>query len=103
MVPLLIAAKLALHDAMLAGGVSNVALAKRLGVDEKQVRRMINPLLNSRMSDLERALKLLGKRVEIVINDDLAVVKGGMPMTIAERLHRIGEVIKQNGHRRLGF
>src|SRR5712672_1818182 len=30
-VPPLVAAKLALHDAMLAAGVSNVALARRLG------------------------------------------------------------------------
>jgi antitoxin HicB len=36
----LVAAKLALHDAMLAAGVSNVALAKQLGPDEKAIRRL---------------------------------------------------------------
>jgi antitoxin HicB len=40
-VPPLVAAKLALHDAMLAAGVSNVALARRLGTDEKTVRRLL--------------------------------------------------------------
>ena len=34
-VPPLVAAKLVLHDAMLAAGVSNVDLARRLGVDKR--------------------------------------------------------------------
>jgi antitoxin HicB len=36
-VPPLVAAKLALHDAMLTAGVSNVALARQLGTNEKTV------------------------------------------------------------------
>jgi antitoxin HicB len=43
-VPPLVAAKLALHDSMLAAGVSNVALARQLGTDEKTVRRLRDPL-----------------------------------------------------------
>jgi antitoxin HicB len=42
-VPPLVAAKLALHDIMLAAGISNVVLARRLGVDEKIVRRLRDP------------------------------------------------------------
>jgi len=66
-VPPLVAAKLALHDAMLAGGVSNVALARQLGTDEKTVRRLRDPLHHSRINQVDAALRLLGKRIGIVI------------------------------------
>lgn len=63
----LVAAKLALHDAMLAAGVSNVALAQQLGTDEKAVRRLRDPLHQSRINQVDAALRLLGKRMGIVI------------------------------------
>jgi antitoxin HicB len=66
-VPPLVAAKLALHDAMLAAGVSNVALARRLGTDEKTVRRLRDPLHQSRINQVDTALRALGKRMTIVI------------------------------------
>ena len=65
--PPLIAAKLALHDAMLAAGLSNVALARRLGTDEKSVRRLRDPLHQSRINQLDGALRALGKRLGIVV------------------------------------
>lgn len=65
--PPLIAAKLALHDAMLAAGTSNVALAKQLGTDEKTVRRLRDPLHQSRINQLDAALRALGKRLGIVV------------------------------------
>src|ERR1039458_570839 len=46
-VTVLEATKLALHDAMLAAGVSNVELAHRLGLDERAVRRLRDPLRRS--------------------------------------------------------
>ena len=67
-VPPLVAAKLALHDAMFAAGVSNVALARRLGTDEKMVRRLRDPLHQSRINQVDAALRLLGKRLGIVID-----------------------------------
>ncbi len=66
-VPPLVAAKLALHDAMLAAGVSNVALARQLGTDEKSVRRLRDPLHQSRINQLDAAFRVLGKRMGIVI------------------------------------
>lgn len=66
-VPPLVAAKLALHDAMLTAGVSNVALARQLGTDEKNVRRLRDPLHQSRIGQIDAALRLLGKRIGIVI------------------------------------
>lgn len=66
-VPPLVAAKLALHDAMLAAGVSNVALARQLGIDEKAMRRLRDPLHHSRINQVDAALRVLGKRMGIVI------------------------------------
>src|SRR5579864_1171787 len=62
-VPPLVAAKLALHDAMLAAGLTNVALAQRLGIDEKAVRRLRDPLHQSRIDQIDAALRVLGKRM----------------------------------------
>jgi antitoxin HicB len=65
--PPLVAAKLALHEAMLTAQVSNVALARRLGTDEKTVRRLRDPLHQSRINQIDAALRVLGKRMGIVI------------------------------------
>jgi antitoxin HicB len=66
-VPALVAVKLALHDAMIAAGISNVALALQLGTDEKTVRRLRDPLHQSRINQVDAALRVLGKRMGIVI------------------------------------
>ena len=42
-VPLIVAAKLTLYTAMRRQGITNVALAARLGVQENAVRRLVNP------------------------------------------------------------
>ena len=65
LVPPLVAAKLALHDAMVSAGVSNADLARTLGVDEKAVRRLRDPLHRSHIGQIETALRSLGKRLEI--------------------------------------
>jgi antitoxin HicB len=65
----LVAAKLALHDAMIAAGVSNVALTRRLGLDEKQVRRLRDPLHRSHIGAIEAALRVLGKRLDIGMSE----------------------------------
>lgn len=61
----LVAVKLALHDAMLAAGISNVELGRRLDLDEKAVRRLRDPLHRSHIGQIEAALRLLGKRLEV--------------------------------------
>lgn len=66
-VPALAATKLALHDAMLAAGLSNLDLARRLGVDEKIIRRLRDPMHRSHIGAVEDALRLLGRRVEISV------------------------------------
>jgi antitoxin HicB len=69
LVPSLVAAKLALHAAMLAAGVSNVVLGLRLGLDEKSVRRLRDPLHRSHIGTVEAALRSLGRRLEVTIRD----------------------------------
>lgn len=61
----LVAARMALHDAMLAAGLSNVGLGRRLGLDEKAVRRLRDPLHRSHIGQIEAALRVLGKRLEV--------------------------------------
>jgi antitoxin HicB len=68
-VPAPAAAKLALHEAMLATKVSNVELARRLGLDEKAVRRLRDPLHRSHIGQVEAALRALGKRLEVAVRD----------------------------------
>jgi antitoxin HicB len=66
-VPALAAAKLALHQAMLDACVSNVELGRRLGIDEKAVRRLRDPLHRSKVETIEAALRALGQRLEVVV------------------------------------
>lgn len=68
-VPALAAAKLALHEAMLDAEVSNVELARRLGIDEKAVRRLRNPLHRRHIGQVEAALHELGKRLDVTVRD----------------------------------
>jgi antitoxin HicB len=58
-------AKFALADAMREERVSNVALAKRMGVDERAVRRLLDVSQRSHIGEIERALALLGRRLEV--------------------------------------
>lgn len=66
-VPVLEAAKLALHDAMLAAGISNLEIARRLGCDEKAIRRLRDPLHASKIEQVEAALHVPGKRIEVSV------------------------------------
>jgi antitoxin HicB len=66
-VPPVQAAKLALYEAMKAGGISNTELAKRLGVTENAVRRLIDLDHRSHMDSITRALELLGRRVVLEV------------------------------------
>lgn len=66
-VPILVALKLALHEAMLAQGVSNVTLAKRAGTDEKAIRRMRDLFQATKVENLEFVLGLLGRRAEVSV------------------------------------
>lgn len=57
--------KAALYVAMQEAGISKVQLAKRLGVDEKEVRRLLDPHYGSKLPRIAQAIALLGKRLVI--------------------------------------
>jgi antitoxin HicB len=62
-------AKLALHDAMLDAGTSNVELGRMLMLDEKAVRRLRDPLHRSHIGAVEAALRILGKRLAVDVQE----------------------------------
>lgn len=59
--PALVAAKMALYAAMRAQGVTNTALAARLGLTEGAVRRLIDLDHRSHIGHIEAALHELGQ------------------------------------------
>lgn len=63
-------AKGALYVAMREAGVSKTQLAKRLGVDEKEVRRLLDPHYGSKLPRIAEAVRLLGKRLVIDLEPD---------------------------------
>lgn len=61
------AMKAALYVTMREQNVSKAELARRLGLDEKEARRMLDPKHATKVPALERALHAMGKRVELVV------------------------------------
>ena len=68
-VPLYLAPKLALYLAMRESGLRNTDLAKRLGVSETVVRRMLDPKYNTKPERIQTALATLGKKIVISFDD----------------------------------
>jgi antitoxin HicB len=68
-VPLWLAPKLALYIAMRDQGVNNSELARRLGVHERVVRRMLDPEHGSKPAKIQAALAALGKQMTVGIRD----------------------------------
>ena len=50
---------------MVAQGLTASELARRLGIDEKAVRRLRDPLHGSKIEAVEAALRHLGLRAEV--------------------------------------
>jgi len=64
-VPAQVAVKAALYTAVREAGIKNTELARRLGADEKEVRRLLDPHHRSKLPRLEAALEVLGKKLVI--------------------------------------
>jgi antitoxin HicB len=58
-------AKAALYTAMAEAGITKVQLAKRMGVDEKEVRRLLDPHHSSKLPKIADAIGALGRRLVI--------------------------------------
>ena len=63
------AAKLAIYQAMRQKDVTQVELARRLGCDPKDIRRLLDLMHRSRLDRLEAALAALGKRLIVEVRD----------------------------------
>jgi antitoxin HicB len=58
-------AKAALYIAVRETGISKSELARRLGVDEKEIRRMLSPRHQTKLPRIERALSVLGYQLSM--------------------------------------
>ncbi|MBS1874205.1 MAG: type II toxin-antitoxin system HicB family antitoxin [Acidobacteria bacterium] len=67
--PLWLAPKLALYLAMRDQSVSNSELARRLGVHERVIRRMLDPDHATKAEKIQAALAVLGKQMIIEVRD----------------------------------
>ncbi|MDE0190157.1 MAG: hypothetical protein OXQ90_02265 [Gammaproteobacteria bacterium] len=65
--PLLVAAKVALYQAMRQKKLSNVAFARQLGTVEGTVRRLIDLRHRSHVDQVEAALAILGRRLAVTV------------------------------------
>ena len=61
------AAKAVLYEATREAGMNNVALARKLGVAETKVRRLLSPRHNSKIERLDKALAVCGKHIVVQI------------------------------------
>jgi len=65
-VPLWIGPKVALYRAVTEQGISNSELARRLGVTETVIRRMLDPDRATKSMKLEAALRSVGRHLYLV-------------------------------------
>lgn len=71
-VPAQTAAKAALYLALRETGISKSELAVRLGCDEKEVRRLLDPRHPTKMPRIQKALAALGKGITLRLTDKAA-------------------------------
>lgn len=60
-----VAAKLAVLESFAAAGITKSELARRIGKDEKEVRRILDPKHATKLPALTAALRALGKRLVV--------------------------------------
>ena len=66
--PITTALKAAVYIALRDSGISKSEFARRMNVNEKEARRMLDPKHPTKVPTLERALAALGRRAEIEVN-----------------------------------
>jgi antitoxin HicB len=66
-VPIQTALKAALYLTMKEAAITKVELARLIDVDEKEVRRILDPRHGTKLVTIERALEALGKRIELQV------------------------------------
>jgi antitoxin HicB len=63
--PAIVAAKLALYGAMIETNTRKADLARKLGMHPPQVDRLLNLDHHSRLDEIEKAAKAIGREVHI--------------------------------------
>ncbi len=71
-VPAQTAAKAALYLTLKETGITKSELAARLGCDEKEVRRLLDPRHSSKLPRIQKALAVLGKGLALRLIDEAA-------------------------------
>jgi len=66
-VPPSMALKAAVYLAVREAGISNSELARRMRLDEKEARRILDPHHPTKLPRIEEALSVLGRHVELVL------------------------------------
>jgi antitoxin HicB len=64
-----VAAKLAVLESFAAAGITKSELARRIGKDEKEVRRILDPKHPTKLPALTAALRALGKRLVVSVTE----------------------------------
>lgn len=64
-----VAAKLAVLEAFAEAGISKAEFARRLGKDEKEIRRILDPRHSTKLPALTEALRVLGKRLIVAVEE----------------------------------
>jgi antitoxin HicB len=64
-----IALKAALYSALRARGITAADLARRLGIDDRQAARLIDPRAASKLTSLDAALSALGYTIAIELHE----------------------------------
>lgn len=67
--PVMMCAKLAIYEAMRQQGITQLELSRKLGIDPRQVRRILDLDHHSRMDQVEKALEVLGKHLVVMVKD----------------------------------
>ncbi|HEX8665221.1 MAG TPA: type II toxin-antitoxin system HicB family antitoxin [Beijerinckiaceae bacterium] len=64
-----VAAKLAVTEAFAEAGITKAELAARLGKDEREVRRILDPRHATKLPTLQAALAALGRRLVVGVEE----------------------------------
>ena len=65
----MLAAKAALYEALRERRLSNSAFAAEMGIQESEVRRMLDPRHATKIGRLEQALARSGKRLVVTVEE----------------------------------
>jgi antitoxin HicB len=94
-----LSAKAALYLAMKEAAISKAALARTLQVDEKEVRRLLDPHHPSKLPRMEEVLRALGKRLVLSLQP---TVKLAVPAAAA-RGNKPPSTKARTGHAKKGL